>query len=67
MWDVLRINIGLLIPKLVLSSECAGIAIAMAIDKKAFVENILNNGSIPVNYYVPRYLAVNDEDDNYRT
>jgi oligopeptide transport system substrate-binding protein len=53
-------------PKVVLSSECARIAIATAINKETFVESILNNGSIPVNYYVPRYLAINDDGVDYR-
>ncbi|WP_373600791.1 ABC transporter substrate-binding protein [Paraclostridium bifermentans] len=53
-------------PKVVLNSECARSAIAMAIDKQTFVDVILNNGSIPVNYYVPRHLAINKEGIDYR-
>ncbi|EPZ62563.1 bacterial extracellular solute-binding s, 5 Middle family protein [[Clostridium] sordellii ATCC 9714] len=38
----------------------------MAIDKETFVTTILNNGSIPVNYYVPRHLAFNERGKDYR-
>ncbi|MBW4872778.1 MAG: hypothetical protein KZY55_01840, partial [Paeniclostridium sp.] len=51
---------------IVLGSESARSAIAMAIDKETFVTTILNNGSIPVNYYVPRHLAFNERGKDYR-
>ncbi|MGL4819464.1 MAG: peptide ABC transporter substrate-binding protein [Bacilli bacterium] len=33
-------------------------AIATAFDKQAFVDNILNNGSVPANYLVPKNFAM---------
>lgn len=36
-------------------------ALAMAFDKEAFTEQVLSNGSVPSDGYVPRGLAVNPE------
>ncbi len=41
-------------------------AIASAIDKEAFVETILNNGSIAVDTFVPKNLAYDSELGDYR-
>ncbi|GEN89630.1 peptide ABC transporter substrate-binding protein [Oceanobacillus sp. FSL W8-0428] len=44
-----------------LANENIRKALAMAFDKEAFAEQVLSNGSIPSDGYVPRGLAVNPE------
>ncbi|GIO23961.1 peptide ABC transporter substrate-binding protein [Oceanobacillus sp. J11TS1] len=44
-----------------LANENIRKAIAMAFDKEAFTEQVLSNGSIPTDGYVPRGLATNPE------
>jgi oligopeptide transport system substrate-binding protein len=38
-------------------------AIALAVDKKAYVNNVLSNGSIPANFIVPKQFAYNNGKD----
>lgn len=38
-------------------------AIALAIDKKAYTNNVLSNGSIPANFIVPKQFAFNNGKD----
>ena len=45
----------------VLANKNARAAIAMAIDKQALCDTILNNGTIPVSYYTSKGLATNAE------
>ena len=50
----------------VLANKNARAAIAMAIDKQALCDTILNNGTIPVSYYTSKGLATNAEGKDYR-
>ena len=50
----------------VLANKNARAAIAMAIDKQALCDTILNNGTIPASYLTARGLATNAEGKDYR-
>ncbi|MGL5756960.1 MAG: ABC transporter substrate-binding protein [Paraclostridium sp.] len=50
-----------------LKNKDARLAITMAVDKKEITDVILNNGSIPINYYTAEGLAINDKGEDYRT
>ncbi|WP_338666362.1 ABC transporter substrate-binding protein [Paraclostridium sordellii] len=41
-------------------------AIAMAVDKDNFVDVILNNGSTSANYFVPKNLALDENQKDFR-
>lgn len=53
-------------PYAVLANQNARKAIAMAIDKQQLVDVILNDGSVPVNYFTPSKLAIDNEGKDYR-
>lgn len=53
-------------PYAVLANPNARKAIAMAIDKQQMVDVILNDGSVPVNYFTPSKLAIDDNGKDYR-
>ena len=50
----------------VLANKNARAAIAMAIDKQALCDTILNNGTVPASYLTARELAFNSEGKDYR-
>lgn len=49
----------------VLANQNARAAIAMAIDKEAYCDVILNNGSIPTSTYTPEGLAIGEDGKDY--
>lgn len=49
-----------------LKNKDARLAITMAVDKKEITDVILNDGSIPINYYTPEGLAIKDTGQDYR-
>lgn len=53
-------------PYNVLANKNARMAINMAMDKQELCDVILNNGSIPANFFVPTELAINQEGKDYR-
>lgn len=53
-------------PYNVLANKNARIAINMAIDKQELCDVILNNGSVPADYFVPNELAINKDGKDYR-
>lgn len=53
-------------PSDVMKNHSARKAITMAIDKENFVDVILNNGSVPANYFVPKNLAHDESKKDYR-
>ena len=50
----------------VLANENARAAISMSVDRQAMCDTILNNGTIPVSYYVAEKLAFNESGKDYR-
>ncbi|RGX08778.1 ABC transporter substrate-binding protein [Paraclostridium sordellii] len=52
--------------KELLKNKDARLAITMAIDKEKITNVILNNGSSPVNYYIPEGLAIDNQGKDYR-
>ncbi|MEG0181428.1 MAG: ABC transporter substrate-binding protein [Peptostreptococcaceae bacterium] len=50
-----------------LKNKDARLAITMAVDKEEITDVILNNGSMPINYYTAEGLAINDKGEDYRT
>jgi oligopeptide transport system substrate-binding protein len=50
----------------VMSNLSARKAISMAVDKDNFVDAILNNGSTSANYFVPKRLALDENQNDYR-
>ncbi|MGL5756477.1 MAG: ABC transporter substrate-binding protein [Paraclostridium sp.] len=50
----------------VMANLSARKAIAMAVDKDNFVDVILNNGSTTANYFVPKRLAIDENQKDYR-
>ncbi|MEG2983080.1 MAG: ABC transporter substrate-binding protein [Peptostreptococcaceae bacterium] len=49
-----------------LKNKDARLAITMAVDKEEITDVILNNGSMPINYYTAEGLAINDKGEDYR-
>jgi oligopeptide transport system substrate-binding protein len=53
-------------PYAVLANQNARSAIAMAVDKEAMCNTILNNGSTPVDYFTSEGLGTNEEGKSYQ-
>lgn len=53
-------------PDEVMANLSARKAISMAVDKDNFVDVILNNGSTVANYFVPKRLALDENQNDYR-